>query len=161
MVKKAVFLIFLAALWGSVEGAFAGTVTWTNAYPWSRLWHSVENWDPPTLPGRTDEVYINSPPEYGPAIDSDVNVLDISGPRYNSDSNQVMDILAGTVAVNGRWEFGNGGSGTATINIANDPRITVEKEIRHREGKAEIYISDSASLSGRFGFGNPRDKRRA
>jgi len=146
--KELGFLTFLVALLGMMNCASGATITWTDGYPWSSLWRSALNWNPPKVPGPNDEVYINSPPEQGPVIDYNVTVLDISGPRYDSDSNQGMHILGGTVRINGRWEFGNRGSGTAVINIGgNNPDVTVQNEIRHREGKAEIYISGAASLT--------------
>jgi hypothetical protein len=60
----------------------------------------------------------------GPAIDSAVYVGDLHGPRWSSDSNQVLDVVGGTVVVNGEWIWCGSGSGTGRINVTGSPDIT-------------------------------------
>ncbi|MHC4240078.1 MAG: hypothetical protein ACYSUC_10045, partial [Planctomycetota bacterium] len=59
MCKKLMFLISFVSLLGLVGSASAVDRTWTNAYPWSMLWSSGENWDPVGVPGASDRAYIN------------------------------------------------------------------------------------------------------
>jgi len=125
MCKKLMFLIFLVSLLAVVNSAAADSYTWTNDYPWSVLWDDPLNWDPPGVPGASDEAFITAPPERGPAIDWDTSIGDMHGPRWDSDSNQVMDIVAGTVVVNGEWVWCYSGSGTGTINISGSPDIII------------------------------------
>jgi hypothetical protein len=124
MCKKLIFVITLVTLLAPFHSALADTYTWTNDYLWSVLWDDALNWDPPGVPGASDEALISPPPQRGPAIDSAVYIGDIHGPRWDSDSNQVVDIVGGTVVVNGQWMWCNSGSGTGTINITGSPDIT-------------------------------------
>jgi beta-lactam-binding protein with PASTA domain len=145
MSKGWVFFILLAAL--LLPAGDACAATWTNAYPWTSLWHREENWDPPVLPGPLDDAYINCPPDHGPAIDMDAVVGAILGPRYDSNSSQAMYLVAGNLTVNGDWRFGIGGSGTSFIHVENDAGVTVNGLMLHRAGGAEIYISDNAHFA--------------
>jgi beta-lactam-binding protein with PASTA domain len=145
MSKGCAFCILLTALLVPVGAASA--TTWTNAYPWTSLWHSEENWDPAVLPGPLDDAFINCPPEQGPAIDLDAVVGSLLGPRYDSNSNQALYVVAGNLTVNGEWRFGVGGSGTSTIYVENDAGIAVGGLVLHRTGGAEIYITDSAHFT--------------
>jgi len=145
--RKSGFFICLASLLVLVNISLAGTYTWTNGSPYGCLWNDPRNWDPNTgVPGESDDAVINPPPERGPAVLLGMAIGNIRGPRWDSDSNQVMDVVSGTVMVNGSWEFGDNGNGTSIINIFGGPDITVNGEIWHREGNAELSISDSANL---------------
>jgi hypothetical protein len=142
------FLVSLVLLLASVNSASADTHTWTNNYPWSVLWDDAPNWDPAGVPGASDEAFINPPPERGPVIDCDVNVGDIHGPRWDSDSNQVMNIAGGTVVVNGEWVWCNSGSGTGTINISGSPNITIDQWLSGiYSGTGILNISDSPTIT--------------
>ncbi|MHC4216515.1 MAG: hypothetical protein ACYSWP_24455, partial [Planctomycetota bacterium] len=144
MRRRLVVLAFLVCL--ILTGDFVFGATWVGYYPWGPLWNMPENWDPVAVPGPFEPVYINPPPEQGPVIDFDAEVGDIYGPRFDSDSNQAMFIFHGIVTVNGNWEFGDNGSGTSFVTIYGEPDVTVAGEMRQRQGRAEVVISDSASL---------------
>jgi hypothetical protein len=105
------------------------------------------NWDPPILPGPLDDAFINPPPEQGPAIDTNAVVGSILGPRYDSNTNQALYMVAGNLTVHGEWRFGIGGSGTSTIYVQNDANIAVSGLVLHRTGGAEIHITDSAHFT--------------
>jgi beta-lactam-binding protein with PASTA domain len=95
------------------------------------------------VPGAGDEAYINPLPEQGPVVDQFFTVANIRGPRHDSDSNQSMYVVHGGLTVSGSWEFGDNGTGTSVIYLANDAEVSVNGEMRHRQGGAELYISDS------------------
>ncbi|MHC4498942.1 MAG: PASTA domain-containing protein [Planctomycetota bacterium] len=145
MDKKFGLFISMAVLLASAGTVCA--VTWTNADPWTSLWSRPENWDPQVVPGPNDVVYVNPPPEQGPVIDNFFTVANVRGPRYDSDSNQSMYVVHGGLTVAGSWEFGDNGTGTSSVYILEDAQTHVAGEIRHRQGTAEVYISDSASLT--------------
>ncbi len=145
MRRRLFVLAFLVCL--ILTGDFVFGATWVGNYPWGPLWNMSENWDPIGVPGPYEAVYINPPPEQGPVIDYDAEVGNIYGPRFDSDSNQAMYIFYGIVTVNGNWEFGDNGSGTSFVTIYGEPDVTVAGEIRQRQGRAEVTISDSASLN--------------
>ena len=148
MSKKLTFLVFLVLLLGAVKGASAGRYTWTNDYPWSVLWDDALNWDPPGVPGASDEAFINAPPERGPAIDWDTSIGDMHGPRWDSNDNQVMDIVYGTVVVNGEWVWCNGGSGTGTVNISGSADVTISEVFGGIYGGTGILnVSNSATIT--------------
>jgi len=148
MCKKLMFLISLVSLLAAVNSAAADRYTWTNDYPWSVLWDDPLNWDPPGVPGASDEAFITAPPERGPAIDWDTSIGDMHGPRWDSDSNQVIDIVAGTVVVNGEWVWCYSGSGTGTINISGSPDIIINGWFGGiYSGTGILNITDSAIIT--------------
>jgi len=145
--ERLILLIWFVLLSALVTSASAITYTWTNDYPWSVLWDDALNWDPSGVPGASDEALISPPPERGPAIDWDTSVGDMHGPRWDSDSNQVMDIVYGTVVVNGQWLWCNSGSGTGTINISGSPYITINGLFSGiHSGTGILNITDSATI---------------
>jgi len=145
MRTKGKLLVCAVCVLGLLDAA--GAATWTNAYPWSVLWRSPQNWDPPIVPGALDEAYINPPGEQGPVIDSNVSVMRILGPRFDSNSNQTMYIVYGTTSIAENWEFGDSGSGTSTIYIDDDAHVIVGADILHRSGEAEIYVGGTARVT--------------
>jgi len=145
MKTKGKFLVCAVCVLGLINPAVAAT--WTNAFPWSVLWHSAQNWDPPVVPGASDEAYINPPTEQGPVIDYDVTIMRILGPRFDSDSNQVMYIVHGTTNITENWEFGDSGSGTSSIYIDDGADVIVGQDILHRNGRAEIFVGGTAGLT--------------
>jgi hypothetical protein len=144
MGRKLVFCTLLSAVLLSANGASAAT--WTNAYPWTSLWHSSENWDPPVVPGPLDDAIINSSPEQGPVIDTNTIVGSILGPRYDSNGNQALHVVGGDLAVNGNWRSGMGGSGTSIIYFENSAGATINGYMLHRTGGAEINIGDGVNF---------------
>ena len=148
MCKKLMFLFFIVLLPAAVNSAAATTYTWTNDYLWSVLWDDALNWDPPGVPGASDEAFINTPPERGPAVDCDITVGDIHGPRWDSDSNQVMDMVGGTIVVSGEWAWCDSGSGTGTINIGGSVDITINECFGGiYSGTGILNISDSPTIT--------------
>ena len=151
MCKKLMFLISFVLLLGMVGSASAVTRNWTDAYPWSNLWISPQNWDPAGVPGADDTAYINpdlcSPGWLAPVIDANVTVGNINGPRYDSDDDQVMYILAGVVKVNGTWRTGDDGTGNSTIDISGNSNVTVGSLRGPTNGTADVIIRDNAVLS--------------
>jgi len=141
-------LIFLVSLLALANSAPAGSYTWTNNYHWSMLWDDAENWDPPGVPGAADEAVINPPPERGPAIDNDTEIGAIHGPVWDSDSNQVIDIIGGVIVVDHEWLWCNSGSGTGTINISGSPDITITGQFGGiHSGTGILNISDNAAVT--------------
>ncbi|MHC4499341.1 MAG: Calx-beta domain-containing protein, partial [Planctomycetota bacterium] len=118
-----------------------------SAIEWTGLgvgdsWCTPDNWAGNMVPGESNEAYLNPPPGRGPVIDCDVTVGDLYGPRWDSDSNQVLDINSGTIVINLEWRWGDGGSGTSIINIRGSSHITVNEEIRGTDsGKTEFNMS--------------------
>ena len=124
MCKRLQFLMTCVVLMVLPYTVLGDTHTWTNGYLWSVLWDDGPNWDPPSVPGPSDEAVISGPTFRGPAIDSEVYIGNLHGPRWDSDSNQVLDVVGGTLVVIGDWVWCSGGSGTGTINITGSPDIT-------------------------------------
>jgi hypothetical protein len=139
------------------------TYIWTNAYTWSMLWSSAQNWDPVGVPSVGDRVIIS--PQYvdplapavevgqGPVIDSNTTVGRIDGPKDDSDDDQTLRILDGVVVVergsgqNGRITMCNSGSGTGTLIITGNADVTTEGDFRGiEEGSGVIDISGSATV---------------
>ncbi len=148
MRERLILLISLVLLLALLNSASAVTYTWTNAYPWSVLWDDPLNWDPPGVPGASDEALIDPPPERGPAIDYDTMVGDIHGPRWASDSNQVMDLVAGMIVITGEWAWCNSGTGTGTINISGSPNITINGLFSGiHSGTGILNIIDSPTIT--------------
>ncbi|MHC4863961.1 MAG: lamin tail domain-containing protein [Planctomycetota bacterium] len=137
MYKKAFFSVFLVLVLGVVEGASA--VTWTGA-GLGYSWCTAENWDSNTVPGPSDVARINPPPEQGPVVNCNVTVGSIEGPKWSSNSNQVMDVTGGTIVVNGQWRWANGGSGTATVYISGDPNITIDGVWRASDSGSDYAV---------------------
>ncbi len=139
-----------------------GIASAQNVYTWTGLgdgnsWCTPENWDPPGVSEASDWVYIYSLPYRGPVIDCSVNVGHILGPRFDSDSNQVMDIISGTIVVDEEWYWGAGGSGTTIINISGSPHITVNGMMCGTDaGKTEFNMSGNPTLicNGTFRVGD-------
>jgi hypothetical protein len=148
MCKKLMFLISFVLLLGLVSSASAATVTWTDAYPWSNLWISGLNWSTGMVPTSADTVRINpelcSPAWLGPVIDANANAANIEGPRFTSDIDQVMYVLAGVVNIGGYWRFGDSGSGKSTIEISGTSKVTMGGRFRLKSGSADITIADTA-----------------
>jgi hypothetical protein len=114
-------------LWWFKAGEPGEVLVWTGSGA-DDLWRTPENWDDGNVPGPADDALITPPPFRGPVIDSNcyVRVMAMYGPRYDSNSNQVMDINGGTVLVEWEaWEWAYYGDGTGTINITGTPNITI------------------------------------
>ncbi|MHC4659487.1 MAG: lamin tail domain-containing protein, partial [Planctomycetota bacterium] len=144
MCRKTVLLIIVISLTGVVNSVSA--IVWTGAGD-GISWDDANNWDSLIVPGQYDEAFINPPPYRGPIIDCDVHVGDLHGPRWDSDSNQVLDIISGTIVVDWEWRWGDGGSGTSIINISGSPHITVNETVRGTDsGKTEFNMSGNPTL---------------
>ncbi|MHC4658295.1 MAG: hypothetical protein ACYS83_03845 [Planctomycetota bacterium] len=157
MCKKLMFLISLVLLLGLVSNASAGDVTWTNEYPWSMLWLSAANWDPVGVPGPGDTAIVSPQfvdplapavyPGQGPVIDANVHVNQIKGPRKDSDDDQIMLVLAGDVQVNGNWEVGESGAGTATLEISGGDVEVGDRLYVAQRGTGIVDIKGDAIVS--------------
>ena len=93
MCKNMMLLILPVSLLVPVSSLSAADIYWTSTGQYDNLWDSKWNWNPQVVPGPTDTAFINPPPERGPVIDSDVTVGYILGPRFQSDDDQIMDIV--------------------------------------------------------------------
>ncbi|MHC4573584.1 MAG: PASTA domain-containing protein [Planctomycetota bacterium] len=140
------------------------TYDWTNAYPWSQLWSSPQNWDPLGIPGPEDTANIDpatiSPPAdptMGPAIDFSMTVQRINGPANNTGT-QKMHITTGDIVVNS-WGGINGDKGT--VYARGDATVTVQTgEMRVAdEGTFVLDLSENASfeVAGALRVGDTTD----
>jgi len=142
----ATLLTFLAFLCTIAAAGKVCAVTWTgNGNGVS--WDDGQNWDGGTVPGPADVAYLNPPPQRGPVIDSSLTVGSIQGPKWSSDSNQVMDVVGGTVVINGDWRFANGGIGVATVNIGGSADITVAGWWRASDAFSDFAVINIGSGS--------------
>jgi hypothetical protein len=48
-----------------------------------------------------------------------------------------MDVIGGTIIINGKWQFANGGTGTAIVNIIGNPDITINGVWRASDSPAD------------------------
>jgi len=80
-------------------------------------WCTAGNWEEGKLPGTSDIIVLNPPPERGPVIDCDVTCGEIRGPVWKSSEPQVVDVVGCNVTINGWWRWANRGRGIATINV--------------------------------------------
>ncbi|MHC4621317.1 MAG: Calx-beta domain-containing protein [Planctomycetota bacterium] len=137
VLRKRIFSVCLLTVLALAGRASAAT--WTGAAP-GDSWCTPENWDTNAVPAPNEIARINPPPEFGPIVDCDIEVGAIEGPKWSSDSNQVMDILGGTIVINGNWRFANGGKGTATVNIGGNPHITINGTWRACDTIADLAV---------------------
>ena len=144
MYKSTVLLILLAVMVPSSGSAWAAT--WTGAGD-GIDWNDANNWDTFSVPGPVEEALFNPPPELGPIIWGEVEVGTIHGPKWSSDSNQVMDVATGNLTVNGEWRFANGGSGTAIVNVSGDPNITINGAWRASNSVSDYSIINIAGAT--------------
>jgi len=140
MCRKLIFLVSLVVLLGLVNGASAGDINWTGNGA-NDSWCTPANWDLNRLPDwELDwEVEINPVTPRDPVIDCDVDVGYMKGPRYDSDSDQSLDIESGTIWF-WCWRMGAGGSGASIVNITGGD-VTVWSD-----NDWAIRAADSGSL---------------
>lgn len=101
-------------------------------------WCTAGNWEGGKLPGPSDIIVLNPPPERGPVIDCDVTCGEIRGPVWKSSEPQVVDVIGCNVTINGWWRWANRGRGIATINV-NRANLDI---------KGMFRLSDSGNTYG-------------
>ncbi|MHC4664565.1 MAG: hypothetical protein ACYS9T_01240 [Planctomycetota bacterium] len=94
----------------------AAEVKWTGAGA-DDYWTTAANWEGGRVPGTSDIVILNPPPQRGPVINTDIHCGEMRGPVWKSNEPQVVDVVGCNVTINGWWRWANGRRGTATINI--------------------------------------------
>ncbi|HUW19031.1 MAG TPA: hypothetical protein VMW16_07000 [Sedimentisphaerales bacterium] len=131
MCKKLMFLISIVLVLGLVGSASGEQYEWTNAYPWSVLWLSGQNWDPVAPfggPGPDDEAWIREPAQ-GPVVDWNVEVDLIQGPQSREEDPAVtMLVLEDANMMVGNWEAREE-EGQGILEIYGG-LITVDDEMR-------------------------------
>ena len=137
MCKKLMFLISLVLL---VLASSASATDWIGTSPYSTLWCDPFNWDGLAVP--TGDAFINPPTPQDPVVMHDMTIGDIEGPKHDSDLDQTMQILDGDISI-GEWKVGDGGDGTATVEIGmlpgwGEPNITLDK-LRGFSGAMTIF----------------------
>jgi len=110
-------------------------------------WCTAQNWDGGIIPGAEDAAWIESPPQRGPVIDCNVHVGALYGPSWQSDQNQVMDIIAGDVVFDS-WPEDPFGAATATINISGSPQITFTTDwLLKGRGKSVVNVTGEPAVA--------------
>jgi hypothetical protein len=123
MCKKLMFLISLVMLLALVNSASA--VSWDGGGA-DALWATPENWDGDSVPGAGDVARLEpgGSPQNDAEIASDVTVLSVEGPRWDSDDDMALTITSGDSTWQG-WRIGYDGDGNSTVNI-NGGTLTVD-----------------------------------
>ena len=114
MSRRISIITLLVLIAGAV--VTAAEVKWTGAGA-DNSWTTAANWNGGKVPGQYDIVILNSPPQRGPVINSDIGCGEIRGPVWKSSQPQVVDVIGCNVTLNGWWRWANRGRGIATINI--------------------------------------------
>jgi len=136
MYRKLMFLISLVALLGLVNAAVAD-IEWDGGGV-DNSFCTPENWDPDVVPGPGDTALSECGKDI--VIDCDVTVDELLAPTYESDCNQAMDIVSGTI-VCGSWEAIKEGDKTGWIN-ATGGSMTVNGTVRWNDDGAEAaYVT--------------------
>jgi hypothetical protein len=122
--------------------ARAAEVKWTGAGG-DDFWKTAANWDGGRVPGKSDIIILNPPPERGPVINSDIECGEIRGPVWRSNEPQVADVVGCNVSINGWWRWANGRRGTATINI-NRANLDIKGMFRLSDGGRTYGVANIA-----------------
>ncbi|MHC4423747.1 MAG: hypothetical protein ACYSWR_03650, partial [Planctomycetota bacterium] len=116
MYKKLMFLISFVAVLALVNIAQAEDAEWDGGGA-DNSWCTCENWEDDVCPDSEDEdVRIEptdgcDPPWNDVLLDCAVTTGFVKGPRYDSDDDQAINIVAGADAVFYGWRMGDGGDG--------------------------------------------------
>jgi len=137
MYRKSLLWAVVVSLLGLVNGASAAV--WTGLGG-DDSWCTGANWDTGFTPWWED-VTINPVTPRDPVIDCSVDVDFVMGPRYNSDNDQSLDIVSGTIWFNNGWRMGAGGVGASIVNMSGG-NVTVWAN----PSEWTIRASDSGSL---------------
>ena len=130
MSRKAAVIVWLVLV--CVPAARAEEVKWTGAGA-DDYWSTAGNWEGGRVPGTSDIVILNPPPQRGPVINSDIHCGEMRGPVWRSNEPQVVDVVGCNVTINGWWRWANGRRGTATINI-NRANLDIKGMFRLSDG---------------------------
>ena len=118
----------------------AGEVEWKGGGK-DNSWCTADNWEGGKLPGPSDSIILNPPPERGPVIDCDVICGEIRGPVWKSSEPQVVDVIGCNVTINGWWRWANGGRGIGTINV-NRANVDIKGMFRLSDGGRTYGIAN-------------------
>ncbi len=153
---KSMFSIAVVLMLGLANCVLAADINWIGD-PCDPGFCNPLAWEGGVVPGFGDTAFINPPPSQGPVVNCNADVHNIFGPRFDSDDDQVMDIVSGNLSV-GSWLIGNAGTGTSTINISGDPVINISGvridadtiagiEAGNGEGTMILNITDTAKIT--------------
>jgi len=135
MCKKSMFLLIYFLTTAAVVSA--AEIEWKGGGA-DNSWCTAGNWEGGKLPGPSDVIVLNPPPERGPVIDCDVTCGEIRGPVWKSSEPQVVDVIGCNVTINGWWRWANRGRGIGTINV-NRANLDI---------KGMFRLSDSGNTYG-------------
>ncbi|MHC4645874.1 MAG: LamG domain-containing protein, partial [Planctomycetota bacterium] len=153
MCRKPVFLTLLALILGLTSGSWAAT--WTGLGD-GTSWNDPCNWDT-GVPGSSEDVRMDCPPQQGPIIDGDVDCGQIEGPAWDGNEGclQAMEILSGTINIGGQWRFAED-QADALVNIRGGD-ITVNGDWRWGDatgGYATVNITGGTVTAPRLKIGD-------
>jgi hypothetical protein len=139
---------------GLVSSAFGTDYDWTNDYPWSYLWSSPWNWDPVTPPGGPgpgDRALIRGGSGIGPVVDGNATAFRIDGPEDLAGDATMYVVKDANLVVGQIWRIDGTGDSTATLNFADNAKLTIlgndDDRSMRLDGVIVMNVTDSTDIT--------------